>query len=120
VDDRSSAIVDEWVHLVEIPAPSHKELARAEYIRTEMEKLGLTDMRGRYLQCVRGPQGYWWGPSVVIAAHTDTVFPEGLPPLGSVGAEARSLLIFRGYPQIFGNVRSHIKRAKMNNTAIGL
>ena len=49
VDERSSAIVDEWVHLVEIPAPSGKEQARAQYIRTEMEKLGLT-----------GPQGDRW------------------------------------------------------------
>ena len=29
VDDRSSAIMDEWVRLVEIPAPSAKEQARA-------------------------------------------------------------------------------------------
>jgi tripeptide aminopeptidase len=41
IDDRSSAIVDEWIRLVEIPAPSGKEQARAEYIRAEMQKLGL-------------------------------------------------------------------------------
>src|ERR1700675_834505 len=29
IDDRSSAIVDEWIRLVEIPAPSGKEQARA-------------------------------------------------------------------------------------------
>jgi hypothetical protein len=33
LDDRSSAIVDEWIRLVEIPASSGKEQARAEYIR---------------------------------------------------------------------------------------
>jgi tripeptide aminopeptidase len=80
VDDRSSAIVDEWVHLVEIPAPSHKEQARAEYIRAEMEKLGLTDIRVDDIFNVSGVRkGTGGGPSVVFAAHTDTVFPEGTP-----------------------------------------
>jgi tripeptide aminopeptidase len=80
VDERSSAIVDEWVHLVEIPAPSHKERARAEYIRAEMEKLGLTDIRVDDIFNVSGVRkGTGGGPSVVFAAHTDTVFPEGTP-----------------------------------------
>ena len=39
VEARSSGIVEEWIHLVEIPAPSRKEQARAEYVRAEMEKL---------------------------------------------------------------------------------
>src|ERR1700691_1426908 len=80
VDDRSSAIIDEWVHLVEIPAPSHKERARAEYIRSAMEKLGLTDIRVDDIFNVSGVRkGTGGGPSVVFAAHTDTVFPEGTP-----------------------------------------
>jgi tripeptide aminopeptidase len=80
IDDRSSAIIDEWVHLVEIPAPSHKEQARAEYIRAEMEKLGLTDIRVDDIFNVSGVRkGTGGGPTVVIAAHTDTVFPEGTP-----------------------------------------
>ena len=45
IDDRSSAIVEEWIHLVEIPSPSGKEQSRAEYIRAEMQKLGLADIR---------------------------------------------------------------------------
>src|SRR6202161_1975871 len=80
VDDRSSAIVDEWVHLVEIPAPSGKEQARAKYIRAEMEKLGLTDIRVDDMFNVSGVRkGTGGRPTVVIAAHTDTVFPEGTP-----------------------------------------
>ena len=42
---RPPAIVDEWIQLVEIPAPSGKEQARAQYIRAEMQKLGLSDIR---------------------------------------------------------------------------
>src|ERR1043165_814442 len=45
VDDRAAAIVDEWIRLVEIPAPSRKEQARAQYIKGEMEKIGLADIR---------------------------------------------------------------------------
>src|ERR1700678_4499478 len=80
IDDRSSAIVDEWVHLVEIPAPSGKEQARAAYIRAEMEKLGLSDIRVDDMFNVSGVRkGTGGGPSVVFAAHTDTVFPDGTP-----------------------------------------
>src|SRR5271163_3812207 len=78
VDDRSAAIVDEWVRLVEIPAPSGKEQARAKYIRAEMEKLGLSEIRTDDIFNVSGiRKGTGGGPTVVFAAHTDTVFPEG-------------------------------------------
>jgi hypothetical protein len=80
IDDRSSAIVDEWIHLVEIPAPSGKEQARAEYIRAEMQKLGLADVRVDDMLNVSGVRkGTGGGPTVVFAAHTDSVFPEGTP-----------------------------------------
>ena len=32
IDGRATAIVDEWTRLVEIPGPSKKEQARAQYI----------------------------------------------------------------------------------------
>ena len=54
VDSRATAIVDEWIKLVEIPAPSGKEQARAQYIRAEMEKLGLTEIRTDDLSNVSG------------------------------------------------------------------
>lgn len=80
VDDLSAAIVDEWIRLVEIPAPSGKEQARAQYIRGEMEKLGLADIRVDDMSNVSGVRkGTGDGPTVVFAAHTDTVFPEGTP-----------------------------------------
>jgi tripeptide aminopeptidase len=78
VDDRAAGIVEEWIRLVEIPAPSGKEQARAQYIRTEMQKIGLTDIRTDDLFNVSGVRkGTGGGASVVFAAHTDTVFPEG-------------------------------------------
>jgi tripeptide aminopeptidase len=80
VDGRFSAIVDEWIRLVEIPSPSRKEQARAQYIRAEMEKLGLAEIRVDSMFNVSGVRkGTGGGPTVVFAAHTDTVFPESTP-----------------------------------------
>ena len=78
VDDRGSSLVDEWIRLVQIPAPSRKEQARAAYIRAEMETLGLSDIRTDDMSNVSGVRkGTGGGPTVVFAAHMDTVFPEG-------------------------------------------
>jgi tripeptide aminopeptidase len=78
VDDRKSEIIDEWIRIVEMPAPSGKEQARAKYIRAEMEKLGLSEIRTDDIFNVSGVRkGTGGGPTVVFAAHTDTVFPEG-------------------------------------------
>jgi tripeptide aminopeptidase len=78
VDDRAAGIVEEWIRLVEIPAPSGKEQTRAKYIRAEMEKLGLSEIRTDDIFNVSGVRkGTGGGPTVVFAAHMDTVFPEG-------------------------------------------
>ena len=78
VADRAPAIQAEWIRLVETPSPSTKEHARARYIEAEMRKLGLAEIRVDDLLNVSGVRkGTGGGPSVVFAAHTDTVFPEG-------------------------------------------
>ena len=78
IDDRASGIVDEWIKLVEIPAPSGKEQARAQYVKAELEKLGLSEVRTDDISNVSGVRkGTGGGPVVVFAAHMDTVFPEG-------------------------------------------
>ena len=78
IDDRASAIVDEWISLVEIPAPSTKEQRRAEYMRAEMRKAGMTDVKVDDMSNVSGVRkGTGAGPTVVFCAHMDTVFPEG-------------------------------------------
>jgi tripeptide aminopeptidase len=78
VDDRASAIVEEWISIVGIPAPSTKEQRRAEYIRAEMQKIGLTDIKVDDMSNVSGVRkGTGGGPTVAFCAHMDTVFPEG-------------------------------------------
>jgi len=70
------AIVDEWIRLTEVPSPSGKEQARADYVRAELQKLGLTDIRTDEMLNVSGVRkGTGKGPSVAFAAHLDTVFP---------------------------------------------
>jgi acetylornithine deacetylase/succinyl-diaminopimelate desuccinylase-like protein len=77
IDERATGIVDEWITLVEMPAPSGQEQARAAYIKTEMEKLGLSDIRTDDISNVSGVRkGTGGGPTVVFAAHMDTVFPK--------------------------------------------
>jgi len=78
VDDRATGIVDEWIQLAEIPGPSTKEQARAAYIKAEMQKIGLVDIKVDDMSNVSGVRkGTGGGPAVVFCAHMDTVFPEG-------------------------------------------
>src|SRR5690242_5805333 len=71
-----SSIVAEWIHLTEIPAPSANEKARADYVRAEFAKLSVTDIRvDDMLNVSAVRKGKGGGPTVVFAAHLDTVFP---------------------------------------------
>lgn len=71
-----ATIVAEWIKLTEIPAPSGKEQARADYVKAEFEKLGMADVRIDDMMNVSAVRkGTGGGPTVVFAAHLDTVFP---------------------------------------------
>jgi acetylornithine deacetylase/succinyl-diaminopimelate desuccinylase-like protein len=77
IDRNFDKQVDEWVRLTEIPAPTGHEAARAGHVRAELEKLGLkttTDSIGNVTAQRAGTGG---GPTIVFAAHLDTVFPLG-------------------------------------------
>ncbi len=64
--------------LTEIPSPPFKETARGIEYKKRLEALGLrnvrTDTAGNVIAMRPGVGG---GPTVVIAGHLDTVFPEG-------------------------------------------
>jgi tripeptide aminopeptidase len=91
VERNREAILKEWIAITEINAPSGKEAERAAFI----EKL----LRGyKSLQVSRDPtgnvvatrKGTGGGPVVVIDAHMDTVFQEGL----KIKAEVRDGKIY--------------------------
>ncbi|HKF59361.1 MAG TPA: M20/M25/M40 family metallo-hydrolase [Blastocatellia bacterium] len=78
-DANRGPILSEWIQLTEINAPSGKERERAENIRRSLEPLHLNkiyyDAKGNLI-AVR--KGLGQSRAVVIDAHLDTVFKEGL------------------------------------------
>jgi tripeptide aminopeptidase len=75
VDERFDRQVTEWIGVTEIPAQSTHEEKRAVYVKAELEKLGYAvsiDGIGNVMARRRGAGG---GPTVVFAAHMDTVHP---------------------------------------------
>ncbi|MGH7471755.1 MAG: M20/M25/M40 family metallo-hydrolase, partial [Longimicrobiales bacterium] len=67
--------VEEWIRITELPGTSRHEQQRAAYVKAEMEKNGLQvtiDSIGNVIGVRKGSGG---GPSVVFAAHLDTVHP---------------------------------------------
>jgi acetylornithine deacetylase/succinyl-diaminopimelate desuccinylase-like protein len=75
IEDRFDAQVEEWIRITEIPAPSRDEDRRASHLAARMEMLGLevdTDSIGNVIGTMKGTGG---GPTVVFAAHMDTVHP---------------------------------------------
>jgi tripeptide aminopeptidase len=70
--------VNELVQLTEIPAPPFGEKVRGEAFKKLLREAGLegveTDAEGNVLGLRRGKGG---APLLAVAAHLDTVFPEG-------------------------------------------
>ena len=70
--------VELQIMLNEIPAPPFGEAVRAAELKRQFERLGLKDVRidteGNVLGTRPGEQPT---PHIVVAAHLDTVFPEG-------------------------------------------
>lgn len=66
------------IALCEIPAPPFMETARGLAFKGAFERLGLTNVRIDSVGNVIGERrGVADGPTVVLAGHLDTVFPEG-------------------------------------------
>jgi acetylornithine deacetylase/succinyl-diaminopimelate desuccinylase-like protein len=79
IDNSHDDILDEWIAITEINAPSRKEHARASYVERLLGKYRLDevyyDSAGNLIAVRKGTGG---GPLVVVDAHLDTVFPDGL------------------------------------------
>ena len=70
--------IETQIRLTEIPAPPFKEAARGEEMKRLFQQAGLRNVRGDKAGNVLGDRpGAALHPHVVIAAHLDTVFPEG-------------------------------------------
>ena len=110
LDAEHERIVNDTIILTEIEAPPFKEEKRARAYMDMLKAHGLTevemDAEGNVMGLRRGtgPAG---GPVVVIAAHLDTVFPEGTNVkvrregtklfAPGVGDDTHSLAVLLGY-----------------------
>ena len=78
IDRAHDRLVAETIQLTEIPAPPFKETDRGKAFLALLRETGLsnveTDAVGNVMAERKGAAG---GPTVTIAAHLDTVFPEG-------------------------------------------
>jgi len=63
--------------ICEIPAPPFKESVRGAEYKRRLEALGLTVRTDSIGNVIAERRGAGMGPTVMIAGHLDTVFPEG-------------------------------------------
>jgi acetylornithine deacetylase/succinyl-diaminopimelate desuccinylase-like protein len=79
IEASEPAYIQEQFRLTEIPAPPFKEQVRAAYFLEQMKARGLADAyideEGNAIGVRKGTGS---GPTFLIAAHLDTVFPEGI------------------------------------------
>ncbi len=79
VERNRERILKEWIAITEINAPSGKEAERAAFIEKLLRGYGsLQVSRDPVGNVVATRKGTGGGPTVVIDAHMDTVFQEGL------------------------------------------
>jgi len=70
--------IQQQIELTQIPAPPFKEAARGAEYKKRLEALGLRNVRVDAVgNVIAERKGVGTGPTVVIAGHLDTVFPEG-------------------------------------------
>jgi acetylornithine deacetylase/succinyl-diaminopimelate desuccinylase-like protein len=74
IDRNFDQQVAEWIRLTEIPAPSGQEAARTAYVRAQLEQLGLVPTVDAIGNLIARRAGTGGGPTLVFAAHLDTVF----------------------------------------------
>ena len=75
LEQRFPSQVEEWVRIAEMPGKSRLEQQRGAYVKAVFEQEGLkvsVDSIGNVTGVRKGTGG---GPTIVIAAHTDIVFP---------------------------------------------
>ncbi len=79
--EQSEAALAEQIAFCEVPAPPFHEQARGDHLMARFRAEGLEDVRrdaeGNVIACVPAQED---GPSVVVAAHLDSVFPAEVQP----------------------------------------
>lgn len=75
IEKNREKIIEEWIYLTEIPAPSRHEEKRAEYLKKQFEASGLDEV---FIDPSGNVIGIWkgtgQGKKIIMSAHMDTVF----------------------------------------------
>ena len=75
IEENREKIIQEWIRLTEIPAPSGHEKNRAQYMKNRFQSLGLDEV---FLDSFGNVIGIWKGSDkgkkIILSAHMDTVF----------------------------------------------
>lgn len=73
-------VLEETLHLCQIPAPTFEEAERAVYVAERMRAIGLTEVHVDEIANVTGSLGTETSqPTTLVVAHIDTVFPRTTP-----------------------------------------
>ena len=73
-------VLDETLHLCQIPAPTFEEAERATYVAGRMRAIGLDEVHVDDIHNVTGILHHGsMQPTTLVAAHIDTVFPRTTP-----------------------------------------
>lgn len=76
LENDDARTLQETLEMCQIPAPSYQEEKKAEYVFHKMQEAGLEDVHIDEVGNVLGTRkGTGNGPRIVLAGHTDTVFP---------------------------------------------
>ena len=75
IEKNREKVIQEWIYLTEIPAPSGHEQKRAAYVKKQFEASGLDevfiDPSGNVIGILKGAGK---GKKIIMSAHMDTVF----------------------------------------------
>jgi len=75
IEKNREKIIEEWIYITEIPAPSGHEEKRAEYLKKQFEASGLDEV---FIDPSGNVIGIWKGTGrgkkIIMSAHMDTVF----------------------------------------------
>jgi acetylornithine deacetylase/succinyl-diaminopimelate desuccinylase-like protein len=75
IEKNREKIIEEWIYITEIPAPSGREEKRAEYLKKQFEASGLDEV---FIDPSGNVIGIWKGTGrgkkIIMSAHMDTVF----------------------------------------------
>lgn len=77
IADQADRTVDDAITICEIPSPTFHEKQRAAWVAEQFTALGLADVAMDDMGNVYARRPGSGGPAILLAAHTDTVFPNG-------------------------------------------